>query len=528
LTTVLGIGRDVTALTETERDLRASERRFRQVTENIDEVFWLTDVDKTEMIYVSPAYERIWGCTAESLYADPGSWLDSVHAEDREDAATAAQTLQASGGYDLEYRIVRSDGSVRWIHDRAFPIRDERGRVYRIAGVAEDITARHALERQLRHAQKMEAVGQLAGGIAHDFNNLLAVIQMQSSFLLDALHLEGTVRQGIEEILAASGRAATLTRQLLTFSRTEIRRPMPFDPAEVVGRMALLLRRLLGEDVSLETSLPRSSPLVNGDPGMLEQVLMNLAINARDAMPDGGRLSVTLDVVDIAPEEADVHGGAEPGRFVRLVVSDTGSGIPPELLPRIFEPFFTTKEVGRGTGLGLATAFSILKQHRGWLDVESEPGVGTTFRAFLPALERTEASPIGGRSSLGETSGGTETILLVEDEPSVRALSRRILERFGYRVLDADSGAAALRAWEQSAGHVDLLLTDLVMPGGISGRELAEVMMARDPAIRVVYTSGYSRDTVDRTLPLGPGRDFLQKPYTARALAGRVRACLDA
>jgi PAS domain S-box-containing protein len=526
---VLCLARDITSRKQTEEALRTSEKRFRQVTENIDEVFWLTDLAKREVIYVSPAYDRIWGRSCESLYADPAPWLESVHPEDRARVREAEEALGANGGYDLEYRIVRPDGDTRWIRDRAFAIRDEAGEVYRIAGVAQDVTGPRALEEQLRHSQKMEAVGQLAGGIAHDFNNLLVVIQMQSSLLLDAPELDRAAREGIQEVLAATERAAALTRQLLTFSRSEVNRPTPVDLAEVVGRMTRLLRRVLGEDIALETRFSSALPLVNGDVGMLEQVLMNLAINARDAMPRGGQLTLTLDAVDVSPEQAAVHAGAAPGRFVCLEVRDTGSGIPPELLRRVFEPFFTTKEIGRGTGLGLATAFGILKQHHGWLEVESELERGTTFRAFLPALERADAPAPGAPSPAEEeVAGGSETILLVEDEPAVRALSRRILTRFGYRVLDADSGAAALEVWEKREGPIDLLVTDLIMPGGMSGRELADLLRERDPALRVVYTSGYSRDVVDQVLPLDRGRDFLQKPYAARELAARVRGCLDA
>jgi len=522
---VLTVARDITEQKRAEEALRTSEQRFRQVTETIDEVFWLTDVGKNEMIYVSPAYDRVFGRGCDELYAEPRSWLDAIHPGDRR-RVEEALLLQATGNYDLEYRIVLSGGSVRWIHERAFPIRDHRGRTYRIAGVAEDVTVRRQLEDQLRQSQKMDAVGQLAGGIAHDFNNMLAVIQLQSAMLLETSADSPETREGIREILAATERATNLTRQLLTFSRRQVKQPTDLDISEVIGNMTKLLRRLLGEDIALETRFAPSLPLILADQGMMEQVLMNLAINARDAMPAGGRLSVTLDALTIDQRRAALHPGAAPGRYVCLMVTDTGTGIAAVDLPRIFDPFFTTKEVGRGTGLGLATVFGIVDQHHGWIEVESEVGRGSTFRVFLPAgpSAGARATPASQRQSV---RGGSETILLVEDEPAVREITRSVLERYGYRVLEADSAAAAVREWEGQDRPIDLLLTDLIMPGSTSGRELAEQLLVRDPELKVIYTTGYSPDVVHRLLPLDPGLTLLQKPYAPAELAGNVRRCLD-
>ncbi len=523
VSSVLTLVRDITERERAEEALRASEQRFRQVTENIDEVFWLTDAAKTEMIYISPAYERVFGQRCEQLYADAGAWMAQVHAEDLGRVQDAV-ALQVIGGYDIEYRILRDNG-VRWIHDRAFPIRDAEGRVYRIAGVAEDVTVRRELEERLRQSQKMDAVGQLAGGIAHDFNNMLAVIQMQSTLLLEDVADAPDTREGLLEILAATERATNLTRQLLTFSRRQVTQPVDLDISETVGNLTRLLRRVLGEHIALETHLAHSPPLIHADPGMMEQVLLNLAINARDAMPDGGRLSVSLEVASVSDQRAALHPGATAGRFIILSVTDTGWGIPAQDLPRIFEPFFTTKAVGKGTGLGLATVFGIVQQHHGWIEVESTVGSGTTFRVFLPTITRAAAR--SSRSTpVPQVSGGTETVLLVEDEPSVRALTRTALERYGYRVLSADSAAEAIRIWEASEG-IDLLLTDLIMPGGMSGRELAEVLGTGHPELRIVYTTGYSPDVVGRMLRLDPGRRLLQKPFAPTELAAAIRQALD-
>ncbi len=521
--TALALVRDVTERERAVEALRASEQRFRQVTENIDEVFWLTDAAKTEMSYISPAYERVFGRKCETLYTDAGAWLDLVHPDDRARVRQAV-AQQAEGGYDVEYRIVRDDG-IRWIHDRAFPIRDANGRVYRIAGVAEDITVQRELEDQLRQSQKMEAVGRLAGGIAHDFNNLLAVIQMQSSLLLDDVAGSPATRDGLREIQGAAERAANLTRQMLTFSRRQVPRPVDLDASETIGNMTRLLRRVLGEDITLETRFAPSLPLLHADPGMMEQVLMNLAINARDAMPGGGRLTVALEAVSVSDQRAALHPGTSGGRHVCLSVTDTGCGIAPADIPRIFEPFFTTKETGKGTGLGLATVFAIVQQHHGWIEVDSEVGRGSTFRVFIPAVHRTSRS-LPREAAAPAVRGGVETILLVEDDPSVRALSRAVLERYGYTVLEADSAATAIAVW-QDAPEIDLLLTDLVMPGGMSGRELADALSARRPQLRIIYVSGYSPDLVSRLLQLDPGRRLLSKPYTSAELATTVRQALD-
>ena len=371
----------------------------------------------------------------------------------------------------------------------------------------------------------MEAIGQLAGGVAHDFNNILTVIQGNASILLEPGASPAEITDCSNQILTASERAANLTRQLLVFSRKQIMQTVNLELNEVLGGMTKMLRRILGEDIVLHSEFAPELPLVLADAGMIEQVLLNLAVNSRDAMPEGGRLTIATSARTLSVAEARQIPGASPGRCVCLSVTDTGCGIPPESMPRIFEPFFTTKDVGRGTGLGLATVHGIVKQHQGWIEVESEPGKGTTFHIRIPALE----GPGAGELSNPRTSdlpAGTETILIAEDEPSLRELVVNLLSRCGYKVFAAESGVAALKLWQEHKEQIQLLLTDMVMPGGLTGFSLAEKLHAEKPQLRVIYTSGYSTE-IRKASRLGTGTNFLQKPYSPSALARLVRDSLD-
>ena len=416
------------------------------------------------------------------------------------------------------------DGTI--LDSYSSPVRDRSGKHYGRIWTFRDITSRRQLEEQFRQAQKMEAVGQLAGGIAHDFNNLLSVIQMQSSILLTSPSTDAETTDGLQEIAAAAERAANLTRQLLNFSRRSVSEAREIDLAELTGKMTSLFRRLLGDDITLESQLSPALPRISADAGMMEQVLMNLVVNARDAMPAGGRLTVSLELVVLDDVSVAAHPSARIGRFVRLGVSDTGSGIPPELLSRVFEPFFTTKEVGKGTGLGLASVFGIVDEHQGWIEVTSVVGQGATFLVYLPALDGPVAK-IPAAADRPIARSGTETILLAEDDTAVRNLVCAVLRRHGYHVLEASSGAAAVTCWENRETPIHLLLTDLVMPGGMSGGELARELMARQPGLKVIYTSGYSNELVNRQLELEQGRNFIPKPCSAFDIADTVRRRLD-
>ncbi|WP_442887402.1 response regulator [Congregicoccus parvus] len=512
-------------LVQANAELRASEERFRQLAENIHEVFWLTDPTKDQMLYVSPAYERIWGRSCDELMKHPRAWLEAIHPDDLNRVEAAMTERQRDGTYDEEYRIVRPDGATRWIRDRAFPVRDESGNVYRIAGVAEDVTSRKQLEAQFLQAQKMEAIGQLSSGVAHDFNNLLTVIQVRVSMLEHEETLTPEMKEAVDEILQAVARAANLTRQLLVFSRRQVMRTAVFDARETIVNLSRMLRRVLREDVALEIDRGSGSPRISGDPGMFEQVAMNLVVNARDAMPNGGRLLIAVDDVELDEARSPT---APSGRYVRLSVTDSGTGIDAETLPHIFEPFFTTKEVGKGTGLGLATVYGIVEQHRGWIDVKSKVGEGTTFEVHIPAhvgettSRAREAVPAPRYTALGR-----ETILLIEDDVSVRRMLSMLLKQTGYAVLEAGSGPEARAVWCDHRGDVRLLLTDVVLPGGASGWELARELRSEEPGLPVVFMSGYNHESASGRVEAEGNVEFLGKPFEIEQLRATLRKLLD-
>src|SRR5262249_32114972 len=368
---------------------------------------------------------------------------------------------------------------------------DDQGNTKGSIGILMDITERRQLGEQLRQLQKMESIGQLAAGVAHDFNNILAVIQGHTDMILGGMAEGKDAEDSLNQVSAAARRAANLTRQLLAFSRKQQMQAQDLNLNTVLQGMSQMLTRLLGATIALEFKAAPGLPAVNGDIGMMEQILLNLAVNARDAMPRDGRLTISTGTRKIAETEIQRNPEARAGWFVCLSVADTGAGIAPEILPRIFEPFFTTKEAGKGTGLGLATVYGIVKQHQGWIEVESELGRGTTFNVFLPASSQSVA-PATLTAAPTTAKGGTETILIAEDDPALRRLAAPILRNLGYEVLEAGSGVEAIAVWEQCGKKVSLLLTDLVMPDGLTGRELAKQMATREAGLKVIYTSGYS------------------------------------
>jgi PAS domain S-box-containing protein len=667
--------RDITARKTAEAASRESEERFRQIAESIDEVFWITSPDKDRMIYVSPAYEQIWGRTCADLYANPRNWLAAVHSEDRDRVIQAAMTTQAEGTYDEEYRIVRPDGGERWIRDRAFPLRDNEGAIYRIVGLAEDITARKTvesqiralseqlearvvertvqlrdanealrkadsrqrallnaipdvvfrihrdgtfldfsaprgntflpperiigsklldpaipegvrtaltsaieraitsgtvvpleyalpadggprqfearivrsgpeevvatirditarknaeahrerLEQQLRQSQKMEAIGTLAGGIAHDFNNILTAILGYAELLRAQVRGQAGVEERISEIAKAGTRAKDLVAQILTFSRRQehSRTAMSLGPA--VDEALKLLRAAIPASIEIDAQVDPDLPPVMADATQIHQVVMNLAANASAAMEGGpGRLRVRCSAIDL-DESVAADVGLSAGRFVSLVIEDTGCGMAPEVLERIFDPFFTTKGPGEGTGLGLSVVHGIVKAHEGAIVVESRVGEGTSFRAYFPALLEHQPSHARPRTRTAEGQG--EHVLCVDDEPALIELLRDQLVTLGYRVTAHVSPIEALSDFLSRPLDFDVLLTDLTMPG-LSGADLAEKVLAVRPDLPIVMATGYGRVmSEERARELGL-RPLLYKPFTMVALGDAIQDAL--
>ena len=512
-----------------EQALRDSEQRFRELFEGSPDAVFVEDPDGT-VLDVNPAACRLHGLARADLIGQSVSNL--VPPERREEVARDFKALVAGRLEQIEGASYTHDGRTVPVEVRASRINyaGQPAVLLHVRDITDRKRAEAALrsaEAQLRQSQKMEAIGQLAGGVAHDFNNILTVIHGHASLLLAGGSLPGTGARSAQQIGQAAERAASLTRQLLAFGRRQVMQPRQLDMNEVVSNMTKMLGRILGEDIALQLNYFPQPALVHADAGMMEQVLLNLAINSRDAMPKGGLLTIRILGLDVDPQRLLEHPEARAGRFVCLSVVDTGCGIPPENLRHIFEPFFTTKEVGKGTGLGLATVYGIVKQHQGWIEVESEPGQGTTFSVFLPRSTEPAKAPDEPPSEQA-VRGGTETILVVEDEAPVRELVCDLLSRQGYQVLHAESGVKALQVWQDSKDRIDLLLTDLVMPDQMNGRELAEKLWVDRPRLKVIFTSGYSADVVGKDFVLCRGLNYLQKPYHPQKLALAVRDCLDA
>jgi PAS domain S-box-containing protein len=526
ITHFVAIMNDVTEQRAAEEALYASERRFREMADHLHDVFWsITSRDGLVIHYVSPAYEQIWGRPVAEIYARPALWIESVVAEDRQAVLAARAGLARGEQYRIEYRINRPDGTVRWIESCGYPVRDATGVPERAVCVSSDITGRKQLAEQLLQAQKMEAIGQLAGGIAHDFNNSLTIITGYATLLLDHGHFPEPKAEQLREIYSAGVRAGNLTKQLLLFSRKQAMHRRAINVNGHITELVKMLGRLIGEHIRLAVDLTPELPLLDADVSMVEQILMNLAVNARDAMPHGGVLTLATAQACFDVPGAARHPDRRPGRFIRITVSDTGCGIPPENMTRIFEPFYTTKPAGLGTGLGLATVFGIVHEHGGWIEVDSKVGSGTQFAVFLPTCpdHTVSAHPLGEIVA----AQGSETILLVEDEASVRDFIVAVLDHYGYRVLQAASGVDAREVWHRHAARIALLLTDMVLPDGVSGAELAEQVQAEKPAIKVVLMSGYTSELVGQLYTRRPSTRFIQKPFQPNALAQIVREALD-
>jgi two-component system cell cycle sensor histidine kinase/response regulator CckA len=512
------------------------EELLRALIEHSSDAIVLLDPDGT-IRFASESIRRVSGFAPEEVVGQNA--FDRIHPDDREAAERAVRRSIAHPAeyVYVEFRTRHKEGD--WRHREAILVnRLAHPAVRGLIANYRDTTARHEaeealrvtternarLEEKFRQAQKMEAVGRLAGGIAHDFNNVLTTILGYSNLILAQLQPSPGIRRDVEEIRRSAESAALLTRQLLAFSRKQVLQTQVLDLNEVVKSLAMLLKRTLGEDVQFVTQLASSLGLVIADPAQIEQVIMNLAVNARDAMPSGGTLTIETSDVRLDAEEAARHVGATPGAYVRISVRDTGTGMDGNVRAHLFEPFYTTKERGKGTGLGLATVYGIVTQSGGFLTVESEPGRGSTFNVYLPRSEDAlaQATPLVETLSW---PGGSETILLVEDQPDVRRVTHEMLARHGYTVLDADSGDNALALLKQHASPIDLLLTDIVMPR-MSGRDLAKEMLMRHPRMQVLYISGYA-DHPTVTQGLDSGLSLIQKPFAPGYLLHKVRQALD-
>ncbi|HEX6164632.1 MAG TPA: ATP-binding protein [Vicinamibacterales bacterium] len=495
--------------------LQASEERLRAIVSSDPECVKTVSPDGV-LIEMNPAGIAMLAATSlAEVQSRP--LIDWIAPEYRDRFAALHQRVMAGESGDLEFEVIGLTGVRRWLRTHAAPLRDHNGTITSVLAISRDITEQRELEAQLRQSQKMEAIGQLAGGIAHDFNNILTVIQGFATTLLENDAAPESRRIATQHIIEASERAAGLTRQLLAFGRRQVMQTRDVDLNDLVASLAKMVQRVLGEDINLQLQLAPRPTIIHGDPGLIDQVVMNLVLNARDAMPEGGLLRIdTLSRTSAAGTDA----------VVRVV--DTGTGIPEERLSRIFDPFYTTKDAGKGSGLGLATAFGIIAQHGGRITVSSRVGVGTTFEVILPMTDRKETAAPDPLTKKFAPIGGTETILLVEDEAAVRTLTRTVLERGGYQVITAASGAEGLRAFQSSADAIDLVLTDIVMPNGMSGRDLADRLVQIKPDVRVIFTSGYSTDFAGHELLLKDGQMFLPKPARPAQILDAVRRSLDA
>ena len=519
---LIGISRDITERVRAEDALKASEAKFRGLFENMLEGVYQAGPDDG-ILTANPAFARMLGyASAEELQAADATRLYV----DREARRAFRRALEEAGEVrNLEVALRAKDGRTITALESARAVRDQNGRLLYYHGTLTDITERRQMEDELRQTQRMEVIGQLAGGIAHDFNNLLTVIVGYTDLMRAELEEGNPIRKDLDEVEKAARSAASLTQQLLAFGRRQMLQPVVLDLNHVVGKVESMLRPLIGETIELETILDPTLGGVLVDPGQIDQVLMNLVVNARDAMPEGGTITIATANVVLDSEFARRHVGAVPGRYVSLTIRDAGCGMTPDVLARVFEPFFTTKGPGKGTGLGLSTVFGLVKQSGGYITIESTPGVGTTVTTYLPTVDDPVESAAAGPRSM-QTLEGTETILLVEDETGVRNLMQKVLERYGYTVLPARDAGDAIAIEDSYRGAIHLLVSDMIMPG-LSGSDLAQRIVRRRPAIKVLFVSGYaSREAIDLGV-INQKVSFLQKPFRPGTLARKVRERLD-
>ncbi len=518
----LGILQDITERKSAELAFRESDERFRQIAESVDEIFWIFDIFQFKLLYINSAYSKVWGISQETLYKNPLAYQKAIHPEDYAYVIDMQRRELAGEEIDINYRIVRPNGEVRWIHHRAYPIYNSSGTLYRIVGVAADITRQKELEHQILQTQKMQSMGHIAGGIAHDFNNILTAIIGYVELAEMSAPTDTPLTRYLSNIRISSERAAGLTSQLLTFARRQIITPRVVDVHSVIEETIGLITPLLGQKTTFVFQKMASHPTISADTTQVQQVLMNLALNANDAMPNGGTLSIETSNVHLGDRVAQ---GLSQGNYLVIRVKDTGTGVSEEARQRAFEPFFTTKGQGKGTGLGLSICYGIVQRHRGSITFESVLGEGTAFTIHLPttaeALTQTQ-----DRDKLTDYSG-SETVLIVDDESFVRDIAVQALQERGYRVLSAENGAAALKKLEEIKEPIHLLLTDIVMPQ-MNGLELASRIKQILPAAKILYMSAHSdSQSLEKQLLTNEAR-FLSKPFHKADLLRSVREALEA
>jgi PAS domain S-box-containing protein len=520
------VSHDITERVSAQRARDETEIKYRMLVEQVAAVSYIAELGvKGQWLYVSPQVESMFGYAAEEWLSTSRDWIRHIPVEDHPIVHAAEEASARGEPFQAEYRITRKDGQIIWVSDTAVVVRGSDSHPV-MEGLIVDINDRKMLENQLLQARKMEAVGRLAGGVAHDFNNLLTIIkgyvEMALQRCMDRPDLHGDIRR----IENAADRAVNLVRQLLAFSRKQVLRPKILDLNAIVVNLDQLLRRLMNENIEMKTFVSKDVGAIKADPGQIEQVIMNLVVNARDALPGGGRILIETSNVDLDSSYTLDHAVVRPGPYVLLAVTDTGVGMTADTVAHIFEPFYTTKESGRGTGLGLSTVYGIVKQSGGYIWVYSEPGKGTTFKVYLPRVMDALPSSTATEMPPCTARKGRETILLVEDEPAVRELIQMVLSERGYTVLEALAPEDAERLAGSNGAEIQLLLTDVVMPG-ISGRDLAKRLTARHPHLRVLYMSGYTFNVIAQDGTLEEGISFLQKPFTPQVLTEKVREALD-
>jgi two-component system, cell cycle sensor histidine kinase and response regulator CckA len=516
------------ALLQRERALRENEDRTSFALAAAGMGVWELEFATNRLTW-SDTMAPVFGLTPDHAPKTTEEFSQLIHPEDRHEVeASLRRAIAGESAYAVEFRTIWPDGSVHWVSGRAKASHGPDGTSLGLLGVDIDIGERKSLEAQLRQSQKLEAVGHLAGGVAHDFNNLLTAILGYSNFVIDTLDADDSRRSDIQEVIKAGERAARLTKQLLAFSRKQVLQPVTVDLNALVTGSRQMLGRLIGEHIDLVTVLAPELHAVRADRGQIEQIVMNLVVNARDAMPVGGRVAIETANIQLDESYAMQHQSVRPGSYVMLAVSDAGVGMNDDTKRRLFEPFFTTKEVGKGTGLGLATVYGIVKQSGGYIWVYSEPGTGTTFKIYLPDAGADRADPAVPTSAATDdvSAAGTETLLVVEDEEAVRFLTRVILEKAGYRIFDVPNPKEAQALFEENPTLFDLLVTDVIMPGS-SGPKLFDRLAMLRPDLKVLYMSGYTDDAIVHHGQLDPGIELLQKPFTAGDLNRRVREVLD-